>query len=76
MKTLAALLIAFPALAFAAEPEKNFNLQLSTADVIYIGKLLGQQPFNDVNALIGKIQRQVNEQNAPSKAPEVKPEIK
>lgn len=75
MKVLAALMIAFPTFAFAAEPEKSFTLQLSPTDVVYIGKLLGQQPYNDVQDLISRIQRQVNEQTAP-KAPEVKPEVK
>lgn len=40
----------------------TYTVTLDDADIAYLGKLLGKEPYNDVNALITKLQAQINAQ--------------
>ena len=69
MRALIALVLALVASVANAEPEKTYNLQLTQTQVLYIGKVLGQQPYNDVAQLLLNIQKQIDDQNKPAEVP-------
>jgi hypothetical protein len=57
---VALALVAGPALA----QERSFTITLTDAQVNYIGKVLGKQPFEDVAPVINVMQQQINAQMA------------
>lgn len=63
------MLVTTPALG-QQQPDKEFILKLSVADINILAKGLGLLPYNEVVSLMQKLQIQINAQNKP---PEVSP---
>lgn len=40
----------------------DFTIKISSADVVFIGNLLAEQPYKQVAAIINRIQAQLDEQ--------------
>lgn len=41
-----------------------FNIELTTADIALIGKLLDEQPYKNVSDLVRRVQAQIDAQQA------------
>lgn len=71
-KLLVTALFLTSTLAAQAQEAAEFTLKLTSVEVNQIGRALGTQPYNEVAALLTKLQTQVIEQQKP-KAVEPKP---
>lgn len=49
----------------AQQPTQLLNLSVDNADVALIGEGLGNLPYNKVAPLMGKLQKQINDQTNP-----------
>jgi hypothetical protein len=67
-----AAFIVLPSLAWA----DDYTISLSTQDLSYIGGLLGKQPYNEVSALLVKLQAQIDKANAAKAGPPTPAEVK
>lgn len=72
MKRLALLLALAPTAALAQAPD-NFTLTVTQQDIAEIGHALGSMPYNDVVALIAKLDAQVRAQQARKAEPPKEP---
>lgn len=52
----------------------NFNIQLTTDQISYIGRCLGEKPYHEVVAMINSIQTQVDQQLVAQQAAQQAPQ--
>lgn len=60
--------------SFAQQPPREYTLRLSTQDIQYLGSVLVERPYKEVNVLLQRMQQQINEQAVAPKPDEPKKE--
>lgn len=68
--------VCLSSIAFAQQPEKSFNLNLTAQEIQIISDALTEAPYKKVAPLMFKLQSQINAQFVETPKPEIKQEEK